>query len=113
MGEIAEAMITGVCCEMCGVDLDCDECADIGTPAYCSPECARNRDAHRSQVCYHKGQDEQREAGDIEKVCECGAHFIFTVGEQKFFERQGLMPPKRCAPCRAKKKARFESRNER
>lgn len=62
---------------------------------------------------------------DIELICtdkNCtGKKFIFTAGEQKFF--QGLLEdgkireitqPKRCEECRAKKKERFakiESRN--
>ena len=54
MGEIADMMIGGVMCEMCGVYLECDECEDIGVPAYCSQECAEDRGASPSQVCIHE-----------------------------------------------------------
>jgi len=43
MGQVAEDMLTGICCEMCGEFLMCDECAEMGIPMYCSEECARNR----------------------------------------------------------------------
>jgi len=39
-------------------------------------------------------------------VCvDCGQEFIFTVGEQEFYkEKQLASEPKRCKPCRDKKK---------
>ena len=49
MGEIAEAMISGELCEMCGVALN-EESADMGIPMYCSIECANDRGADKSQV---------------------------------------------------------------
>ena len=36
---------------------------------------------------------------------ECGKDFIFTAGEQEFYEEKGFTPPKRCPDCRAAKKA--------
>ena len=31
----------------------------------------------------------------------CGAEFVFTIGEQKFFQERGLVnDPVRCPPCR-------------
>lgn len=56
MGEIADAMIGGVMCEACGVYLECDECEDMGIPAYCSIECARNRGRGKEAVCNHTEQ---------------------------------------------------------
>ena len=53
MGQMAEDMLTGVCCEMCGEFLMCDECADLGIPAYCSNQCAKDRGASKHQVCKH------------------------------------------------------------
>lgn len=41
MGEIADQMLNGDMCEMCGVYLEND--LDIGIPMYCSEECARDR----------------------------------------------------------------------
>jgi len=36
------------------------------------------------------------------KCRECGATFVFTVGEQAFFREKGLMnEPQRCPSCRA------------
>lgn len=35
----------------------------------------------------------------------CGAEFIFSEGEQKFYSDRGLdSPPKRCPACRSKRK---------
>ena len=40
----------------------------------------------------------------ILKCIECGADFVFTAGEQLFFqERQFANDPKRCKQCRAKR----------
>ena len=36
--------------------------------------------------------------------CECNAAFIFTGGEQKFYEDHNLNEPKRCPKCREKNK---------
>lgn len=51
--SVAEDMITGVCCEMCGEYLLCEDCEEIGVPAYCSVECAKDRGASLEQVCRH------------------------------------------------------------
>lgn len=40
---------------------------------------------------------------------DCGEEFIFTAGEQEFFEEKGFDDPKRCKSCRDKRKA--EKRN--
>jgi hypothetical protein len=37
---------------------------------------------------------------------DCSSTFLFEVGEQKFFKMRGLTPPKRCPPCRSKRKKR-------
>lgn len=50
----AEDMITGVCCEMCGEYLMCDECEDLGIPAYCSVSCAKDRGMNKEAVCSHQ-----------------------------------------------------------
>lgn len=36
---------------------------------------------------------------------DCDEEFEFTEGEQAFFEEKKFTPPKRCKPCRDKKKA--------
>lgn len=36
--------------------------------------------------------------------CDCGSTFIFTAGEQASFQSKGLSTPKRCKPCRLKRK---------
>jgi hypothetical protein len=41
----------------------------------------------------------------IQVLCSCGVHFTIAPGEQRFFLSKGLTLPKKCAPCRAKKKA--------
>ncbi len=35
---------------------------------------------------------------------ECGDSFVFTEGEQKYYEEKGFVPPKRCQKCRNKRK---------
>lgn len=47
MGEIADSMIYGEACEMCGVPLPGE---GDGFPRYCSVECAKDRGADLSQV---------------------------------------------------------------
>lgn len=46
------------------------------------------------------------------KCIDCGADF-FTEGEQDFYLSKGLETPKRCKPCRDKKKARVKQEKER
>ena len=36
--------------------------------------------------------------------CECNAAFLFTGGEQKFYEDHNLSEPKRCPKCRKQNK---------
>lgn len=45
---------------------------------------------------------------DKEKTCiECGQPFVWAEREQEFFKANGLSnEPKRCAPCRAKRRAK-------
>lgn len=47
MGEIADMMINGEMCEMCGVYLEGEA---GGFPRYCSRQCADDRGADYSQV---------------------------------------------------------------
>lgn len=35
---------------------------------------------------------------------DCGNEFIWTVSEQKFFNANNLVPPKRCKACRVRKR---------
>jgi|SRR5690349_8506686 CxxC-x17-CxxC domain-containing protein len=36
---------------------------------------------------------------------DCGQQFVFTSSEQEFYAERGFSEPRRCAPCRAAKKA--------
>lgn len=54
MGEIADSMIEGEACEMCGVWLDGDR---PGYPRYCSTECADDRGADHSLVVEEEDDD--------------------------------------------------------
>jgi len=37
---------------------------------------------------------------DMKLICrECGKQFVFTIGEQEFYERKGLAAPTRCKEC--------------
>ena len=53
MGEIADSMISGEVCEMCGMFLDGDA---PGFPRYCSAACADDRGADHSQVVPEEDQ---------------------------------------------------------
>lgn len=46
-------------------------------------------------------------------VCQdCGCEFTFTAGEQEFYKEKGFeSDPKRCKPCRDKKKAERQNQN--
>jgi len=39
------------------------------------------------------------------KCCDCGLEFPFTEGEQKFYAEREYSDPKRCKPCRERRKA--------
>lgn len=46
---------------------------------------------------------------DMTLICkDCGNEFVFTEGEQKFYEEKGFTNPTRCQECR---KARKQQRN--
>lgn len=39
------------------------------------------------------------------KCRECGTEFVFTAGEQEFYQQKGLMnEPSRCASCRSSRR---------
>lgn len=47
--------------------------------------------------------------GDITRLCvekDCGKEFAITQNEQEFYAGKNFELPKRCKPCREKKKAR-------
>lgn len=47
---------------------------------------------------------EQEEYRPIKlKCCDCGKQFLFSIGEQKHFAKNGFREPKRCEPCRIRK----------
>ena len=39
------------------------------------------------------------------QCCDCGGKFTFEAGEQAFFLSKELAEPKRCKPCRARRRA--------
>jgi CxxC-x17-CxxC domain-containing protein len=44
------------------------------------------------------------------KCRDCGADFVFTVGEQEFYAEKGLLnEPQRCPSCRATRRAQRNS----
>jgi hypothetical protein len=46
------------------------------------------------------------------KCSDCGEEFVFTAGEQEFFDSKGFTNlPKRCAKCRKLKAKSYEQRN--
>jgi hypothetical protein len=52
-------------------------------------------------------------ADQVIKCSECGGEFVFSDGEQQFYANQGFQnPPKRCKPCRIKRKHDHEAKNQ-
>jgi CxxC-x17-CxxC domain-containing protein len=44
--------------------------------------------------------------GDLLLQCsDCGQEFVFTAGEQQFFQERGYSSPRRCKPCRQAKQS--------
>ncbi|HHI30477.1 cytochrome C551 [Methanosarcinales archaeon ex4572_44] len=44
-------------------------------------------------------------------VCkDCGEEFVFTAGEQEFFEEKGFDDPQRCKECRERRKSERRNR---
>jgi CxxC-x17-CxxC domain-containing protein len=53
------------------------------------------------------GKDAKMELADkVLKCVDCGGDFVFTAGEQLFFQQQQFRnDPKRCKPCKVKRSA--------
>lgn len=50
---------------------------------------------------------------DIKLTCVgCKKEFLFPVHEQKFFEKNGFTPPKRCRACRSKRRQEKAQKEE-
>jgi CxxC-x17-CxxC domain-containing protein len=48
----------------------------------------------------------QQQMSDQTMTCrDCGQEFVFTQGEQSFYQERGYTTPQRCASCRAARKA--------
>jgi CxxC-x17-CxxC domain-containing protein len=39
------------------------------------------------------------------ECADCGSTFVFTAGEQEFYQERGFSDPKRCPNCRASRKS--------
>jgi DNA-directed RNA polymerase subunit RPC12/RpoP len=61
---------------------------------------------------YHPLKEDTVE--DITLKCkDCGADFVWTVGEQEFYQQKGLEhPPVRCKDCRGKRKSMMNNRRD-
>lgn len=45
-------------------------------------------------------------SGDLLLTCsDCGQEFVFTAGEQQFYQERGYSSPRRCKPCRQAKQS--------
>ncbi len=54
------------------------------------------------------------ESGDKLITCiekGCGREFVFTKGEQEFFEKKGFPTPKRCPDCRKVARKRYNEKH--
>jgi hypothetical protein len=53
---------------------------------------------------------EQIEETDIVLRCvDCGASYVLSVGERKFYDGRGLHLPRRCPLCRARRRQEGEA----
>jgi hypothetical protein len=54
---------------------------------------------------------EKKTYTDETLICkDCGKEFIFTAGEQEFYDEKGFdKKPQRCKPCRDSKKNKFNN----
>lgn len=60
-----------------------------------------------------KAEVERDESGDLILEClDCGTQFAWTSGEQAFYDRRGFARPKRCPPCRDRKRAARQAAEE-
>ena len=49
---------------------------------------------------------------DLRLICrDCGAELLFTVGEQEFYRKHRLAPPKRCRGCRVARRQEQDRRS--
>src|SRR5207302_11314335 len=64
-------------------------------------------DPSRCVLVRTKERRSQMSFSDITLTCkDCGNPFVFTAGEQEFYQQRGLMnQPGRCSDCRAARKA--------
>ena len=44
---------------------------------------------------------------------DCGQDFVFSAGEQAFYQEKGYNDPKRCKACRMRRKNNLANRQER
>lgn len=52
-------------------------------------------------------------ARDREIVCvDCGERFVFSAGEQAFYQEKGYNDPKRCKACRMRRRNNPANRSE-
>jgi CxxC-x17-CxxC domain-containing protein len=74
-----------------------------GFPTGCVFACNIRVRVGRSAVHSLKG-DEAMSGSDLLLTCsDCGQEFVFTAGEQQFFQERGYSSPRRCKPCRQAK----------
>ena len=51
---------------------------------------------------------EHDQSQDITIVCpDCSKPFVWTSGEQRYYQQRVLSPPRRCPKCRLERKARI------
>jgi CxxC-x17-CxxC domain-containing protein len=80
-----------------------------GTLSYKSPQATTDRAVHNFKYIRikHPGIERNMALSDQTLVCrDCNQEFVFTIGEQEFYESHRLTnTPSRCPSCRAARKA--------
>lgn len=85
------------------------QCCSKETLCYKSPQAAADRAVHelKNIRIKHPGIERNMALSDQTLVCrDCNQEFVFTIGEQEFYESHRLTnTPSRCPSCRAARKA--------
>ena len=95
--------------EMYGAEDNClenFECDNCGVTIQLNSEKAnkiRNLPKILCRECYQV-QELENTTGDMIVCSDCGDKFLFSISEQKFFEKKNFDPPKRCKDCREMRK---------
>ena len=62
---------------------------------------------HRQKLGVAENRDFEKFTDIMLECWDCGNSFVFTGGEQKYYQQRGFSQPKRCEDCRIKKQMMY------